>query len=116
MAALGSKDAQEALRINGHAPQANRSAQAWARMQNPAAARPIDPLRTVALTAPKQAPQQLASGKNTEIKLGQGKLDINVLITDQGTRVSTNVAQQLPMVQVAAGGTNPGGYGRRGGV
>ena len=42
--------------------------------------------------------------------------DINVLITDQGTRVSTNVAQQLPMVQVAAGGTNPGGYGRRGGV
>lgn len=115
MAAFGSKGAQEALRINGHAPQANRSAQAWARMQNPAAP-PVDPLRTVALTAPKQAPQALASGKNTEIKIGQGRLDVNVRVTNETTQVTTNVGQQMPMVQLAAGSTNPGGYGRRGGV
>ena len=76
----------------------------------------VDPLRTVALTAPRQAPQTLASGKQTEIKLGQGKLDVHVTVSEQGSRVNTRVTQQLPMVQVAAGNTNPGGYGTRGGI
>lgn len=73
--------------------------------------KPVDPVSFLRLTAPKQGQQQLVSGKNTEIKVGQGRLDVRVHVTHEQTQVQTVVTQQPALVQVAAGATNPASYG-----
>lgn len=106
-------------------PKAPKRQNAWARyhasQKKPSKppksnSKPIDPLRYLKLTAPKQSDQQLALGKTSEIKVGDGKLNVSVTVNDNLTRVDTSVAQQPSIVKVSAGATNPGGYSRRGGV
>ncbi len=63
------------------------------------------------LTAPSIADQALALGKTTEIKLGEGKLQIDVRVSNDGRVTATpHVLQPLPLIRINPGATNPGGF------
>lgn len=67
--------------------------------------------RLLSLTTPSIADQTLALGKTTEIKLGEGKLQIDVRVTNEGLVTATpNVLQPLPLIRINPGATNPGGF------
>lgn len=77
-----------------------------------------DPRRldSLALSAPGQAASQLAAGQS-KIELGQGQLDINVLVTQQPsgdwkTTAMPSVVRQPSAIRINPGDTNPGGFKR----
>lgn len=67
------------------------------------------------LTAPGAAPKALQPG--ADIKVGEGRLDVNVRVFDDRVTATTSVAQPLSLVRINQGSTNPAGYdrGTRGG-
>lgn len=78
-----------------------------------------DPRRldSLALSAPGQAASQLAAGQSAKIELGQGQLDINVLVTQQPsgdwkTTAMPSVVRQPSAIRINPGDTNPGGFKR----
>lgn len=70
-----------------------------------------DPRRLDMLTvsAPGKAAEQLAPGKSTEVKVGEGRIGIDVRVTDERTTATPTVTQQPSLVKIDAGSTNPGG-------
>lgn len=89
-------------------------AAADARKEN--AARPMnwrgkgynDP-RLLSLTAPGVADQALALGQTTKVELGEGKLAIDVRVSDERTTASTMLTAPMSGVKVSAGATKPEG-------
>lgn len=69
------------------------------------------------LTAPGAAPRNFAPGQPAEVKVGEGRLDIQVRVTDDRVSVTPTVLRQPSLVRIDAGNTNPAGYdrGTRGG-
>ncbi|MDR3370720.1 phage tail tape measure protein [Rhodoferax sp.] len=62
------------------------------------------------LTAPGVLPEQLTPGKNTEIKVGEGTLAIDVRVTDERISATPSVMRPLSLVRINPGATNPGGF------
>jgi hypothetical protein len=62
------------------------------------------------ITAPQMAAQMAQPGKTSEIKIGDGILNLNVRISDERVSVVPSVAQQPSLIRINAGSTNPGGY------
>jgi hypothetical protein len=70
----------------------------------------MPPTDFLTLTAPGALPTQLAAGKNTEIKVGEGTLSIDVRVSDDRVSASSSVLRPLSLVRINAGATNPGGF------
>jgi TP901 family phage tail tape measure protein len=63
----------------------------------------------ISVTAPNGA--QLAGGQGgATVQLGEGKLEVNVRVTDDRVTSSTSVMQPLPLIKISPGATNPGGF------
>lgn len=62
------------------------------------------------ITAPGQAAQALSQGSATELRLGEGKLAVDVRVTDERATADARVVKPLPLVKINPGATNPGGY------
>lgn len=65
--------------------------------------------RLLTLTAPGNAEQTLAAGRPTKIELGEGKLAVDVRVTDERTTASATVTTPMSGVKLSAGATNPEG-------
>lgn len=65
--------------------------------------------RLLALTAPGAAEQALALGQPTKIELGEGKLAVDVRVTDDRTTASTSLTTPMAGVKINAGATKPEG-------
>lgn len=63
------------------------------------------------LTTPGGGLQSLAPGRQADIKVGEGRLDVMVRVTDERVSATTSVAQPLSLVKLNPGNTNPAGYG-----
>lgn len=61
------------------------------------------------LTTPSTADQALTLGQPTKIELGEGKLAVDVRVTDERTTASTTVTTPMSGVKINAGATNPEG-------
>lgn len=75
-----------------------------------------DPRRldSLTLSSPGEAARQLAAGQATKIELGQGQLDINLLVTQQPmgdwrVTATQSVTRQPSVIRINPGNTNPGG-------
>lgn len=68
------------------------------------------PIDFLTLTAPGQMPLALSPGKATEIKIGEGTLEVNVRVTDDRVTATSTVTQPMSIIRVNAGSTNPGGF------
>jgi len=64
------------------------------------------------LTAPGALPAQLSPGQNTEIKVGEGTLAIDVRVTDERVSATPTVMRPLSLIRINPGNTNPGGFTR----
>jgi hypothetical protein len=65
----------------------------------------------VSVTAPGGNPLAKAQvGQETTLKIGEGKLQVDVRVTDQRVSATATVSQQPSLVRVNAGNTNPGGF------
>ena len=62
--------------------------------------------------APGMAPMAMPAGRQTELKLGEGKLDVNVTVHDDRITAATSMPQPMSLVRINTGNTNPAGYGR----
>ncbi len=62
------------------------------------------------LTAPGAPAQNLQPGGKTEIKVGEGVLNVRVTVQDDRVRVEPVVSQQPSLIKISAGATNPGGF------
>jgi len=63
------------------------------------------------LTAPgvgTSAP--LPAGKTTEVKVGDGRISLDIRVSDERVLALPTVTQQPSLVKIDAGGTNPGGF------
>jgi TP901 family phage tail tape measure protein len=61
------------------------------------------------VTAPNGAP--LAGGQGgATVQLGEGKLEVNVRVTDDRVTSTSSVIQPLPLIKISPGSTNPGGF------
>lgn len=71
-----------------------------------------DPRRLdfMALSAPQDTAGQVATSPATKIELGEGKLAIDVRVTDERVSASHSVLRPLSLVRINAGATNPGGF------
>ena len=87
-----------------------RAMPAPAAMPASAAAQAAPKLDYLSLSSPKQMGQKLALGSSTEIKLGEGKIDVRVTLDDQRAQVAAQVVQQPSLVRLSAGATNPGSF------
>jgi hypothetical protein len=65
--------------------------------------------RLLTLTAPSMAEQSLAMGQATKIELGEGKLAIDVRVTDERATANASVTAPMPGIKINAGATNPQG-------
>jgi hypothetical protein len=65
--------------------------------------------RLLTLTSPGAAEQTLTAGQPTKIELGEGKLTVDVRMTDERTTASAQVTQPMSGVKVSAGATQPQG-------
>lgn len=63
------------------------------------------------LTTPGGGLQSLAPGRQADIKVGEGRLDVLVRVADDRVTATTSVAQPLSLVKINPGNTNPAGYG-----
>lgn len=62
------------------------------------------------LTSPGAGPQAVGLGRTTDIKVGEGRLDVNVRVMDERVTAAATVAQPLSLVRINPGNTNPAGY------
>lgn len=62
------------------------------------------------LTAPGAPSQSLSTGGRTEIKVGEGVLNVRVTVQDDRVQVTPVVSQQPGLIKISAGATNPGGF------
>lgn len=62
------------------------------------------------LTTPGSGLQPLTPGSQTDIKVGEGRLDVLVRVADDRVTATTSVMQQPSIVKINAGNTNPAGY------
>ena len=62
------------------------------------------------LSYPGAVTSQLEAGKNTEIKVGEGTLLVDVRVTNDGVTATPSVLRPLSLVRIDAGATNPGGF------
>lgn len=76
-----------------------------------------DPRRLdfLTLSAPGESATQLAAGQSAKIEVGQGQLDINVLVTQQPmgdwrATATQSVTRQPSVIRINPGNTNPGGF------
>lgn len=76
-----------------------------------------DPRRldSLTLSAPGESATQLALGQSAKIEVGQGQLDINVLVTQQPmgdwrATATQSVTRQPSVIRINPGNTNPGGF------
>jgi len=67
-------------------------------------------LDMLTLTAPGAMPTQLAAGRMTEVKVGEGTLAIDVRVTDERVSATPSVMRPLSLVRINPGNTNPGGF------
>lgn len=65
--------------------------------------------RLLTLTSPGAAEQTLTAGQPTKIELGEGKLTVDVRMTDERTTASAQVTTPMSGVRVSAGATQPQG-------
>lgn len=78
----------------------------------------VDPRRldlppaSLAVSAPNMPTAAAAPGSVTEVKVGEGKLEITLHLDDQRTWMTPNVVQQPSLLHIEAGSTNPGGFKR----
>ena len=71
----------------------------------------VPQLDLLTLTAPGMgASSPLAAGKTTEVKVGEGRLAIDVRVSDDRVLAVPSIIQQPSLVKINAGGTNPGGF------
>jgi hypothetical protein len=65
------------------------------------------------LTAPGLgAASPLQAGSTTEVKVGEGRISLDVTVHDARVSVVPTVTQQPSLVRIDAGRTDPGGFGR----
>jgi len=64
------------------------------------------------LTAPGASPAEIKPGQQTEVKVGEGRISLDVRVSDERVSAVAFVTQQPSLVRIDAGGTNPGGFGR----
>lgn len=62
------------------------------------------------LTAPGVAPINMPAGRQTELKVGEGRLDVNVTVHDDRVSATSSVGKPLSLVRLSTGNTNPAGY------
>lgn len=63
----------------------------------------------LSISAPGAAAQNAKAGSTTEIKVGEGTLNVRIMVEDGRVQVSPAVAQQPSLIKINAGATNPGG-------
>lgn len=61
------------------------------------------------ISAPGVAAEQVTAGKTTEVKVGEGRIALDVRVSDERVNVRPSVTQQPSLVRLDAGNTNPGG-------
>lgn len=72
---------------------------------------PVPQMDFLTLTAPGMgAAAPLATGKTTEVKVGEGRIALDVRVTDERVVAVPSVIQQPQLFKISAGGTNPGGF------
>lgn len=64
------------------------------------------------LTAPGMSPTAMMAGRATELKVGEGRLAIDVHVTDDRATATATVTKPLSLVRIDGGNTNPGGLPR----
>lgn len=85
-------------------------------MNSAAAARALgtglpDAASLMDINTPGGGAMPLLSGRS-QLQIGEGKLSVEVHVTDDRTSVSTSVPKQMSLVRIDGGATNPGGYRR----
>lgn len=58
------------------------------------------------------APDMLSLGAGGPVSLGEGRLAVDVKVSDDRTTATTSLTKPLPLVRIDAGATNPAGYTR----
>jgi Phage-related minor tail protein len=91
-------------RLDAHSARIAESA--WGREGRRGSSGAID---FMSLTAPGAMPQSLQLGKNTEIKVGEGVLKLE-LSMPPGVSLTPTVTRQPSIIRIDAGNTNPAGY------
>lgn len=89
--------------------------QAQARLQKPGTPFPLQvpQMDFLSLTAPGAASQNLGAGKTTEIKVGDGRMVIDVRVSDDRAPSAFFTVQQQPsLLKINPGATNPGSLPR----
>lgn len=69
----------------------------------------VPPLDFLTLSTPGAAARQLQFGQPTKIELGEGKLTVDVRMTDERTTASAQVTTPMSGIRVSAGATQPQG-------
>ena len=72
----------------------------------------VPQLDFLTLTAPGAGTTSMKAGQQTELKVGEGRIALDVRVTDDRVSVVPMVTQQPSLVRIDAGNTNPGGFGR----
>ena len=65
--------------------------------------------RLLTLTSPGQSEQTLSAGQPAKIELGEGKMTVDVRVTDERATATTQVTTPMRGVKVSAGATQPQG-------
>lgn len=89
--------------------------QAQARLQKPGTPFPLQvpQMDFLSLTAPGAASQSLGAGKTTEIKVGDGRMVIDLRVSDDRAPSALFTVQQQPsLIKINPGATNPGSLPR----
>jgi hypothetical protein len=98
---FGNEEAKAALQAEYNAQQAQRRA----------ASGPTGRAGYLPLTSPVAANMMMSSaGLTTPAKIGDGRLDVAVRVTDERVTTSTSVAQPMSLIRINPGNTNPAGY------
>ena len=67
----------------------------------------------LSLTAPSSLAKPMPMGQQpAEVKVGEGRLQVDLRITDDRVMATTSVVQQPSLVRINPGNTNPAGYAR----
>lgn len=97
---FGSSNAREALEAEANARRMNRFGPGRSSIMND----------VLSLTAPGAAAKSLPLGQPTELKVGEGRLTVDVKLTDGRTQVTTDVTKPMSIIRINPGNTNPAGY------
>lgn len=98
---FGNEEAKAALQAEYNAQQAQRRA----------ASGPAGRAGYLPLTSPVGASALMSSaGLTAPAKIGDGRLDVAVRVTDERITTSTSVAQPMSLIRINPGNTNPAGY------